>query len=51
MPSIGLNVNVRDVRRLPKVIANHSKLRELCFTGRRFDGREAYDIGVVSKVR
>jgi len=47
---IGMAADVGALQRLPKIIKSQSLLRELCFTGRKFDSKEAYDSGVVSKV-
>ncbi|CAK8693303.1 delta(3,5)-Delta(2,4)-dienoyl-CoA isomerase, mitochondrial-like [Clavelina lepadiformis] len=38
------------LQRLPKVVANDSLVRELCFTGRDFTSSEALACGLVSKV-
>lgn len=48
---IGMAADVGALQRLPKIIKSQSLLRELCFTGRKFDSKEAYESGVVSKVR
>ncbi|KAJ6640134.1 Delta(3,5)-Delta(2,4)-dienoyl-CoA isomerase, mitochondrial [Pseudolycoriella hygida] len=47
---IGLAADVGALQRLPKIIKNQSLVRELCFTARKFDSKEAYDNGVVSRV-
>lgn len=47
---IGMAADVGALQRLPRIIKSHSLLRELCFTGRKFDSKEAYESGVVSRV-
>lgn len=47
---IGMAADVGTLQRLPKVISNQSLVRELCFTGRKFDSKEAFGCGLVSKV-
>ncbi|XP_030036336.2 delta(3,5)-Delta(2,4)-dienoyl-CoA isomerase, mitochondrial isoform X2 [Manduca sexta] len=47
---VGLAADVGTLQRLPKVVGNTSIARELCFTGRKFDAKEAKEIGLVSKV-
>ncbi|CAB3245166.1 unnamed protein product [Arctia plantaginis] len=47
---VGLAADVGTLQRLPKVIGNDSIARELCLTGRKFDAKEAKEIGLVSKV-
>lgn len=47
---IGMAADVGSLQRLPKVISNQSLVRELCFTGRKFDSTEAFGCGLVSKV-
>lgn len=47
---IGMAADVGTLQRLPKVIGNQSLVRELCFTGRKFTSKEAFDFGLVSKV-
>lgn len=47
---IGMAADVGTLQRLPKVIGNQSLVRELCFTGRKFDSKEAAAAGLVSKV-
>lgn len=47
---VGLAADVGTLQRLPKIIGNTSIARELCYTGRKFDAREASEIGFVSKV-
>lgn len=47
---IGMAADVGTLQRLPKVIGSESLVRELAFTGRKFDAAEAKDCGMVSKV-
>ncbi|KAG4075833.1 hypothetical protein HA402_003659 [Bradysia odoriphaga] len=47
---IGMAADVGALQRLPKIIKSQSLLRELCFTGRKFDSKEAYENGVVSRI-
>lgn len=47
---IGMAADVGTLQRLPKVIGSTSVARDLCFTGRKFDSKEALSIGLVSKV-
>ncbi|KAL0859789.1 hypothetical protein ABMA27_010142 [Loxostege sticticalis] len=47
---VGLAADVGVLQRLPKVVGNTSIARELCFTARKFDAKEALQIGLVSKV-
>jgi len=46
---IGMAADVGTLQRLPKVIGNQSLVRELCLTGRKFDSKEAFAAGLVSK--
>lgn len=48
---IGMAADVGTLQRLPKVINSQSLARELCFTGRKFDSKEAFACGLVSRVR
>lgn len=47
---LGLAADVGALQRLGKVVGNQSLVRELCFTGRKFDSKEALAIGLVSRV-
>ncbi|CAH2098640.1 unnamed protein product [Euphydryas editha] len=47
---LGLAADVGTLQRLPKVIGNTSTARELCFTARKLQSKEALEIGLVSKV-
>uniref|UniRef100_A0A1L8EGY6 Delta(3,5)-Delta(2,4)-dienoyl-CoA isomerase, mitochondrial n=1 Tax=Haematobia irritans TaxID=7368 RepID=A0A1L8EGY6_HAEIR len=47
---IGMAADVGTLQRLPKVIGSQSLVRELCYTGRRFESSEALSSGLVSKV-
>ncbi|KAF8984946.1 hypothetical protein BGZ46_006433 [Entomortierella lignicola] len=47
---IGMAADVGTLQRLPKVVGNISWIRELSFTGRYFDGNEALEHGLISKL-
>lgn len=47
---LGLAADVGALQRLPKVIGSQSLARELCYTGRVFDSKEALSSGFVSRV-
>lgn len=47
---IGLAADVGALQRCSKIIGNQSLVRELCFTGRNFSGKEALACGFVSRV-
>ncbi|KAI9251967.1 ClpP/crotonase-like domain-containing protein [Sporodiniella umbellata] len=47
---VGLAADVGTLQRLPKVIGNHSLVRELCYTGRNFPADEALQCGLVNRV-
>lgn len=47
---IGMAADVGTLQRFPKAIGNQSLARELCFTGRKFDSKEAFLCGFVTKV-
>lgn len=47
---LGLAADVGALQRLGKVVGNHSLVRELCFTGRKFDSKEALAFGLVNRV-
>ena len=47
---IGLAADIGTLQRLPKIAANDSMVRELCFTGEFFDARTALQMGLVSRV-
>ena len=42
--------DIGTLQRLPKVIGNSSKVRELVYTGRSFNSQEANEMGLVSRV-
>ena len=46
----GLAADVGALQRLPKLIGSQSLVRELCFTARKVDSKEATQCGLVSKV-
>eukprot|EP00835_Amoeboradix_gromovi_P001870 NODE_95_length_21460_cov_0.300220.p9 type:complete len:254 gc:universal NODE_95_length_21460_cov_0.300220:21194-20433(-) len=47
---VGLAADVGTLQRLPKIVGNQSLVRELCFTGRFFNGEEAFQMGLCSQV-
>jgi delta(3,5)-delta(2,4)-dienoyl-CoA isomerase len=47
---VGLCADLGTLQRLPKVMGNGSALRELAYTARRFEAREALELGLVSRV-
>mmetsp|Transcript_2807 Transcript_2807/g.4399 ORF Transcript_2807/g.4399 Transcript_2807/m.4399 type:complete len:301 (-) Transcript_2807:414-1316(-) len=47
---LGLAADVGTLQRLPKVVGQSSRVRELCLTGEDFDAMEAHRIGFVSRV-
>ena len=47
---MGLAADVGSLQRLPKIVGNHSLLRELAYTARRFDATEALQLGLISKI-
>lgn len=46
----GLAADIGTLQRFPKIVANDSWVRELCFTGREFDSKEALQYGFLSRV-
>jgi len=46
---LGLAADVGALQRLPKVVGNHSWVREVCLTAKTFEGSEAERVGLVSK--
>lgn len=48
---LGLAADVGALQRCSKVIGNQSLVRELCFTGRKFDSKEALSCGFVNRVK
>lgn len=48
---LGLAADIGALQRLPKVIGNQSLVRELCYTGRKMDSKEAFSCGLVGRVR
>lgn len=48
--AVGLAADVGTLQRLPKIVGNHSLLRELALTGRDFSAAEAQALGMVSRV-
>jgi delta(3,5)-delta(2,4)-dienoyl-CoA isomerase len=47
---IGLAADLGSLQRLTKIVGHHSWLREVAFTGRRFNAAEAHRVGLVSAV-
>ncbi|XP_055371024.1 delta(3,5)-Delta(2,4)-dienoyl-CoA isomerase, mitochondrial-like [Condylostylus longicornis] len=47
---IGMAADIGVLQRLPKAVGSQSLVRELCYTGRKFFSKEAYESGMVSKV-
>ena len=47
---IGLAADVGTLQRIPKVIGNHSLMRELAYTGRNFNADECLKLGLVSEI-
>lgn len=47
---LGMAADVGSLQRLPKVIGNQSLVRELCYTGRKFGSKEAFECGLVNRV-
>lgn len=47
---IGMAPDVGALQRLPRVVGNHSWVRELAFTARKFTSEEAHSNGLVSRV-
>lgn len=46
----GLAADIGTLQRFPKIVANDSWARELCYTGREFSSQEALQYGFISKV-
>lgn len=46
----GLAADIGTLQRFPKIVGNDSLARELCYTAREFDAREAREIGFLSKI-
>ncbi|KAH8169281.1 enoyl-CoA hydratase/isomerase domain-containing protein [Sarocladium implicatum] len=47
---IGMAADVGTLARLPKIVGNHSWVKDVCLTAREFDSREASTVGFVSQV-
>ncbi|KAJ9050402.1 hypothetical protein DSO57_1014625 [Entomophthora muscae] len=47
---LALAADIGTLQRLPKVVSNHSWAREVCYTARVFDGKEALQFGLVSQI-
>jgi delta(3,5)-delta(2,4)-dienoyl-CoA isomerase len=48
--NVGLAADIGTLQRLPKIVGNASKVRELALTGRKFGAEEAMQMGFVSEV-
>nr|XP_018262339.1 delta(3,5)-Delta(2,4)-dienoyl-CoA isomerase [Kwoniella dejecticola CBS 10117]OBR84497.1 delta(3,5)-Delta(2,4)-dienoyl-CoA isomerase [Kwoniella dejecticola CBS 10117] len=48
--NVGLAADIGTLQRLPKIVGNESKVRELALTGRKFGALEARDMGFLSEV-
>jgi Delta3,5-Delta2,4-dienoyl-CoA isomerase len=48
--AIGIAADLGTLQRLPKIVGNHSVVRELALTARNMDAKEAKELGLVSKV-
>ena len=48
--NVGICADVGTLQRLPKIVGNQSLVRELCFTGRVFTGKEAHQMGLCSRL-
>ena len=44
--NVGLAADVGTLQRLPKIVGNQGWVREVCFSGRLFDGKEAVHHGL-----
>ncbi|GAW25269.1 putative enoyl- hydratase isomerase [Rosellinia necatrix] len=47
---IGLAADIGTLSRLPKIVGNHSWVKEVCLSARFFDANEALAVGFVSRV-
>lgn len=47
---LGLTADIGTLNRLPKIVGNHSWVKEVCLTARFFDADEALAVGFVSRV-
>lgn len=47
--ALGLAADVGTLQRLPKIVGNVSWVYDVCYTGRAFDGKEALEMGLVSR--
>ena len=46
---IGMAADVGTLQRLPKIVSNHSWVRDICYTARFWDGNEAKEYGYVDE--
>lgn len=47
---VGLAADIGSLQFLPRVVGNQSLLREIILTGRKFDSKEARELGLVNQV-
>ncbi len=47
---IGLAADIGTLSRLPKIVGNHSWVKDVCLSARFFDADEAFAVGFVSQV-
>ena len=47
---VGLAADIGTLQRLPKIVANHSWVREICFSARNFSASEAAKYGLLGQV-
>lgn len=47
---IGLAADIGTLTRLPKIVGNHSWIKDVCLSARVFGAEEAYRVGFVSQV-
>lgn len=48
--AIGMAADIGSLQQLPRIVGNHSWLREIVYTGREFSAEEALNHGLVSRV-
>ncbi len=47
---VGLAADVGTLQRMPKIVGNEGFVRELAYTARRFDAKEAFERGFITRV-